>query len=398
MPAATWEIIESRGRAGLGQLEADWRRIYAELPLRTSFLAYETCCALVDHVLAAPDQLRCLALTDGQRVRAICLLEPRLDRRLGGPVKVWGVLWPRHGHQAEVLCADDEARRATLPALLAHLRRRPEGRRLLTFGPAPAESALWEGTRCLEPGDTCEDPKASVRILDCRGPFAGLVAGLPRKIRSGLNSARQRLETLEGLRFVTARELPQLDTEFTAFLELEASGWKGAAGSRSALKFRGGLPMVFRTMAAQLRGADEHFEILALYAGDHCLASMLGTRTGATFSALKITYDEAYGRMSPGNVLLAKVIERCCDDPGIRVLDLVSDAPWVRGWPTTAVPLRFAYVNLGRWRGRALIALLKLRFGPARRCSRWLQARRAALGSRWSALVMKLKAKAGNPA
>ncbi len=92
MATPDWSIIESRGRPGLERLEADWRRLYAAMPLRTSFLAYEACLAHVDHVMGAPDRLRCLALTDGRQVRAICLLEPRTARVLGRRQRVWGVL------------------------------------------------------------------------------------------------------------------------------------------------------------------------------------------------------------------------------------------------------------------------------------------------------------------
>lgn len=107
MPDADWSIIEFRGRSGLQRLEADWRRLYVKIPLRTSFMAYETCLAHVDHLMPEDDQLRCLALTDGREVRAICVLQPRFERALGVPIRTWGVLWHSHGRQADVLCPDD---------------------------------------------------------------------------------------------------------------------------------------------------------------------------------------------------------------------------------------------------------------------------------------------------
>ena len=91
-----WNIVEYRGRAGLLRLEADWRRLYAAMPQRTSYHVYEAHLAYVDHLMAAPDELRCLALGDGQKVRAICLLEPKVDRNLGRPVRVWRSPPARH--------------------------------------------------------------------------------------------------------------------------------------------------------------------------------------------------------------------------------------------------------------------------------------------------------------
>jgi len=371
--AAVWEIREFRGRAGLERLEEDWRRIWAALPLRTSFMSFEACAAHVDHIMADPDRLRCLALGDGREVRGICLLEPRMDVRLGMPVPAWGVLWLKHSHQAEVLCADDEARRHFLPALAAHVRREPEGRPLLVLGPLPSGSPFWEGLRRV--GPSCQDPKESVRFMDCASPYGDLLAGLSGNFRRNLNTARKRLAALANVHFVTAREPQELEREFSTFLEVEASSWKGPAGT--AVKYRGNLPTFFATLAGTLRGESDRFEIHALYAEGRCLASILGTRTGAVFSALKTAYDPAFARVSSGQVLLARVIELCCADPEIQRLDLVSDAPWLRGWRTEQVTLQLAYVGTGGWRGRLLTALLQLRFGPVRRLARWLRERKA---------------------
>ena len=52
-----WSIVEHRGRAGLLELEADWRRLYAAMPLRTSYHVYEAHLAYVDHLMAAPRNL-----------------------------------------------------------------------------------------------------------------------------------------------------------------------------------------------------------------------------------------------------------------------------------------------------------------------------------------------------
>ena len=82
-----WNVVEYRGRDGLLQLEADWRRLCAAMPTRTSYHAFEAHLANVDHLMKAPDELRCLALRDRREVRAICLLEAKPDRILGPPCR-----------------------------------------------------------------------------------------------------------------------------------------------------------------------------------------------------------------------------------------------------------------------------------------------------------------------
>jgi hypothetical protein len=72
--AASWSIVEYRGREALEQLEADWRRLCADMSPRTGFHAYETHAAYLSRLMATPEEFRCLAVTDGRDVRAICPL------------------------------------------------------------------------------------------------------------------------------------------------------------------------------------------------------------------------------------------------------------------------------------------------------------------------------------
>lgn len=369
-PPAQWQVLEFRGRAGLGQVEPDWRRIYGAMERRTCFHAYEACVAYVDNLMAEPDRLRCLVLSDGRRARAICPLEPRLERRLGPAVRVWRVL-AHHEHLADVICADDAARRALLPAILDHLRRGPDGCLLLALGPAPVGSVLWEGLGGEADGNYCLDRNGCAVGLDCRSSFAEVAKGLPGKFRYSLGVTRRRLDALAGVRFVTVRDSPGFEAEFQDFLALEASGWKGKAGSAilSSPRKLG----YFAALAATLRGTVDYCEINSLHAEGRCIASTFATRTGRTYVLNKSAYDEAYAHLSPGKLLFAQVMERCCSDPELDWFDQVSDVPWMRGWRREVVDLQLGILNLGGWRGRWLIRLLKLRFGALRRIARRLQ-------------------------
>ena len=104
MTATCWRIVEYRGRAGLANLEGDWRRLTAAMPLRTTLHTYEAHVAYVDHLASSPERLRYLVLTDDRRVRAICPLESRTDRTLAVPIRIWGLPWHPHWPLADVIC------------------------------------------------------------------------------------------------------------------------------------------------------------------------------------------------------------------------------------------------------------------------------------------------------
>ncbi len=89
---------------------------------------------------------------------------------------------------------------------------------------------------------------------------------------------------------------------------------------------------------------------------------------------LKIGYDERYARTAPGQMLFEHTLRHCCDDPGIATLNLLSDTVWNRDWNAECVPMQMARVAVSGG-GRALVPLVRFRFGAARRFVRRRQGR-----------------------
>ena len=109
-------------------------------------------------------------------------------------------------------------------------------------------------------------------------------------------------------------------------------------------------------------GAAGQCEINAVYAEGRCIASQLCLRTGPEYTRLKIAYDERYARYSPGKLLVERTHERCCRDPEVKRLNLASAAEWYLDWTPNVIPAYSVYVGLGRWSGRPIVDLLRLRF------------------------------------
>ena len=374
-PPHGWRIVEHRGRTGLEELEPDWRRLLSAMPHRTAYHSYEAHLAYMEHLMSAPDDLRCLALTRDDRVHAICVLEAVVDRTLIAPLRVWRAPFHPHVATADVICPEDEVRRRLMPALIAHLRRRPEGRRLLLLGPLPSDSLLWDGLRQLDSGTYCTDAAMSAHVIDCSRSFEELTAGLSKNSRAKLRKARKRLAACEDVRFTTVSDEPDLSTAYEAFLDVEASGWKGAAGTRTAIRFRQHQPSFFHDLTA-LHGSDDDCQIDMLYVDGRIIAAQFCVRTGHELAVLKIGYDETYRSLSPGYLLLERTLRRCCEDPGITRVCLVSDEAWHEQWRPASLPMMQAYVAIGPAWGRLIVALLKLRLGPARELARWARRKR----------------------
>ena len=376
-----WSIVEYRGREALKRLEADWKRLYDTIPERTAFHARESHAAYFAHLATAPDRLRCLVLSDGRAVRAVCPLEGRLDRALGVPVRVWATPLGPHWPFSDVICPEDAARQALLPAVVDYLRRRPLGGCLLVLGPLPEPSVLWEGLHSFPAAAYCVTDAASPFVFDCERPFEELMGGLSKHFRKQLRNCRNRLASLSDVRFETADGSGSPTPLLDAFLEVEASGWKGERGTRSAIRLHEPLVSFYSDLAKGFDGG-EGCEINALFAEGRCIAAEYCMRTGSEYACLKIGYDERYSRLSPGHLLHARTLERCCQDPDIRRYNQLSDAAWLGTWHPGTMAMRQLYVPLGRWSGPVLAALLRLRFGSGRRVVRRLRARRGAATQR----------------
>src|SRR5690606_3546190 len=113
------------------------------------------------------------------------------------------------------------------------------------------------------------------------------------------------LAELGGAEVRVARAGAELERAFAAFLDIEASGWKGGEGTGTAIRlvpealaFYGGL------VATPPAGGA--LEVSLLVAGERALAGQLCLRVDGTVYLLKIGYDEAARDLVPGSVLQAR--------------------------------------------------------------------------------------------
>jgi len=170
-----------------------------------------------------------------------------------------------------------------------------------------------------------------VGVLDTSRSFEELWAGVSGKLRSSINSRRRRMERRGPIRFdvATGADLPAAYARHAA---LESRGWKGAQGT--ALAQDVAMLELHREFLCATSGAAVH----TLHVGGTIAASAIGVFAGGAFVGMKIAHDESLSDCSPGNILLAHVIERCCSDPATERLDCVVWTPWLTHWRAEREP------------------------------------------------------------
>jgi hypothetical protein len=162
---------------------------------------------------------------------------------------------------------------------------------------------------------------------------ADITAHLSSGSRSKLRQEYRRLEK-DGPVTLRAVESPEeLGPALETYLELEAKGWKGRAGT--AIPSSPAETEFMRGVVSEL-GAEGRARIDELRLGDRVIASSITYRNGPIAWYAKISFDEDFAKNSPGSQLVLKVTEAMNTDPSLGFVD--SCAPPLhplmrRFWP-----------------------------------------------------------------
>lgn len=140
---------------------------------------------------------------------------------------------------------------------------------------------------------------------------------------------------------------PEAQNGFESFLNLEAGGWKGRAGTALL-----NLPeiTVFSRLTIEQRAASDGVRIDQLWVGDTLVAALVLFLDGGSVFSWKIAFDEAYARYSPGAQLALYALKTNLASDGFSNAD------------SLAIPGHTMIEPL--WRGRLETGTLLIAEGP----------------------------------
>lgn len=157
------------------------------------------------------------------------------------------------------------------------------------------------------------------------------------KLRRNLRRLRKQLLECGELRVDTIDEPKLLNDAYKHFLTIEASGWKGTGDEAPAISANPELQAFYQALLnPSVAGIEPQINLL--WCNDTCVAAQFGLRTGTCLSLLKIGYNQAYARYSPGYLLLESILDKAPDE-GIDKLSLVTSPPWAQRWHPDTEPV-----------------------------------------------------------
>jgi hypothetical protein len=159
------------------------------------------------------------------------------------------------------------------------------------------------------------------------GTYEQATSAMSAKFRSNLRRRNRIAEESAPLQHRVYRSREELREAFDVFLEIEASGWKGDAGTSSAIRCLPAMLAFYAALVSEF-GSRDACVINLLWHGDEPVAGELCLQIGRTLNILKVGFKEAHAKFAPGLLLLDRMIRQACDDPGIDVLHLVNNPYW----------------------------------------------------------------------
>lgn len=200
--------------------------------------------------------------------------------------------------------------------------------------------------------------------IDTRMDYDSLIKSVSSKHRSNLARSTKRAETIGPLRYEELVGDDLLTKGWPLLLEIEASGWKGRAGTAISNDER--LQHFYRHAIRGL-GRTGHCRIGVLWFGDRPAAATLSLRAGRRLYGHKLGYREEWAAMGPGHLLMREVLQRACADADIDAVSLVLHPLWGDVWRPTLTPVDHVSYFAPGLTGRL-----------ARRLAQWRRARSSA--------------------
>jgi len=207
-------------------------------------------------------------------------------------------------------------------------------------------------------------PAATVPLLydrsayfDTRGNYDQVTQVLSSKFKSNLRRRSRLAEESAPLKFRSYRWKEELGAAFATFLDIEASGWKGPAGSSSAIRCRPEMLAFYQELVREF-GARDACVINLLWHGEDAIAGQFCLQLGSTLNILKVGYRDVHSVLAPGILLQDRIIRHACEERDIHTLCMVNDPSWARSFKPLTVGVWSYYAP--NWSAAGLVAHLGL--------------------------------------
>lgn len=313
------EVVILRSRAELEGLASQWDILAEACGLPTLTYAWTVSCA---ESLHTHEELQVITVRDDGVLAGVAPLVARNGRlELIGSSQLF--------EPSGLLYATDQTLDVLVRAIV-------DTRRPLVLARIPTDSPicarLQSATRAR--GVTFVKPGTDTLAVPIKSRWDEYQASMSSRQRYDLKRARRRAEESGTVAIRVLSPKPEeVATLFDEFVRVESSGWKARNGS--SLRERHSLRQFFLDYATRAsQSGAVRFAFLDVNAQP--IAAQLMVEYAHRLWILKIGYDEAWSRCSPGWLLLAETMRYAFEKQSKSFEFLGGDEPWLHRWDTEA--------------------------------------------------------------
>jgi len=324
-------ITPFQGLKGLESLKDDWNNIVSGMPRRHFFHLWEWYHSYLQCLEPNPDCMLFFLFRKGETPVAVLPLQVA-KISLGG-LKLKALAFPSHNHLllCDLIGKPEALNLPLLQVLNQHLRAQGQSWDVIHLPHLLEDACTLPVVKNHPPPRFLLKQEGRCDFMDATATYESFLSGLSKNFRRSLKRARQHLDELPGVQFTFTQNGPELEERFEAFLDVEASGWKGAQGVGTAIKLHPNLRSFYHSLTQAL-SASGKVSINTLSADGKCIAAQFCLLLDHTVYILKIGYDENYKRYAPGNLLVDLFLKQSMEAGAIKNMNLITDAAWHADW------------------------------------------------------------------
>lgn len=320
-----------KGLEGLESLRDTWNQIVSGMTRRHFFHLWEWHHSYLKCLVPDPNCIMFFLFT--KRGIPVAIFPLQFTKISLGGLRLKALAFPPHNHLllCDLLCYGEALNLPLFKLLSQHLRHQGESWDMIQLPHLLEDACAIQVIHNHPPPRFLLRHEGRCDFMDTTGTYEPFLSGLSKNFRRSLKRARQHLDELPGVQLTTTQNGPELEERFEAFLDVEASGWKGTLGSGTAIKLDPSLRSFYHSLTRTLSAAGK-VSINTLTTDGKCIAAQFCLLQDDTTYILKIGYDEGYKRYAPGNLLMDLLIKRSMDDCTIKNINLITDAEWHEDW------------------------------------------------------------------
>lgn len=324
-------ITVSQGMEGLESLRDTWNEIVSGMTRRHFFHLWEWHYSYLKCLEPDPQSFMYFLFTKEKKPVAIFPL--RVTKTSIGGLRLKTLASPSHQHMVlgDMICNEDALHLPLFHILSGYLQNQKKSWDLIQLFRLAEDAGAIQVIQENSPSRFVLTHDLRCDFIDISGDYESFVSGLSKNFRRSLKRAKQHLDQFPNVAFTITHSGPALAEKFDIFLDVEASGWKGALGSGTAIKLHASLECFYRTLTRTLSACGK-VSINTLTVDGQCIAAQYCILLDNTAYILKICYNEDYKRCAPGNMLLEFFMKKSMEDRTINSINLITDAEWHVDW------------------------------------------------------------------